>query len=168
MNVERYPQLRRFTNRFLNTLPAYGGSVFFVGVEKARDPSTHNPDGLYEAVLREAIKRLDQHCEQMNSRFIIVLDEHPSRERILTVASTSMFGALQRTCLIEPPFQVPSHRFQTVQAADWLCGLIGRLGCYWADRVTYADFSWAQDLFKENLLRVAVRSGIRTMARPAR
>jgi hypothetical protein len=163
LNVEKYPELRRFTLRFLAALPKFGASVFFVGIEKTRDLTAHNGDALYEHVLREAIKRLDQHCEAADNRFIMVLDEHPSREKILTVATTSMFGALQRTRLIEPPFQVPSHRFQTVQAADWLCGLIGRLGCCWADPTTYADCAWARRHFQERLLGASVRSGIRSL-----
>jgi hypothetical protein len=115
-------------------------------------------------VLREAIKRLDQHCEEQHKRFIMVLDEHPSREKILTVAATSMFGPLQRTRLIEPPFQVPSHRFQTAQAADWLCGLIGRLGCFWIEPAMYADCAWAREHFQDKLLGVSVRSGIRSLS----
>ena len=162
LNVEKYPQLRQFTRRFLANLPKFGASVFFVGIEKTRDLAAHDADALYEYVLREAIKRLDQHCEERDRRFMIVLDEHPSREKILTVATTSMFGPLQRIRLIEPPFQVPSHRFQTVQAADWLCGLIGRLGCFWIDPAMYADCAWARELFQDKLLGVSVRSGIRS------
>jgi hypothetical protein len=164
VNVEKYYQLRTFTRRLLANLPKFGASVFFVGLEKERDPAKHKSDALYEYVLREAIKRLDQHCEALDKRFMMVLDEHPSRERILTVASTSMFGPLQRTRLIEPPFQVPSHRFQTVQAADWLCGLIGRLGCYWVDPVGYADCAWARQHFHDKLMEASIRSGIRSLA----
>ena len=165
LNVEKYAELRRFTRRFLANLRKFGASVFFVGIEKTRDLAAHDSDALYEYVLREAIKRLDQHCEELDERFIMVLDEHPSREKILTVASTSMFGPLQRTRLIEPPFQVLSHRFQTVQAADWLRGLIGRLGCFWIEPAMYADCAWARQHFHDRLLGAAVRSGIRSLSR---
>lgn len=165
LNVQQYPQLRRFTRRFLATLLQFDASVFYVGIEKVRNIAAHDADSLYEYVLREAIKRLDQHCEAQDHRFMMVLDEHPSRDKILTVATTAMFGPLQRTRLIEPPFQVLSHRFQTVQAADWLCGLIGRLGCYWIDPVMYADCAWAQEHFQEKLVGASVRSGIRTIDR---
>lgn len=166
LNVLQYPEPHRFTRRFLGKLPKFGASVFFVGIEKTRNLTAHNGNALYEYVLREAIKRLDQHCEAEDKQFFIVLDEHPSREKILTVATTSMFGPLQRTRLIEPPFQVLSHRFQTVQAADWLCGLIGRLGCFWVDPTDYADCAWAREQFQEKLLGVSVRSGIRSIVRP--
>lgn len=74
-----------------------------------------------------------------------------------------MFGTGIATQLLEPPFQVESHRSQTIQAADWICGLVGRLGAYWADRAVYNDFAWSHNLYKEHLLWVLVRSGIRSM-----
>jgi hypothetical protein len=37
-------------------------------------------------------------------------------------------AALPRRRIIEPPFQVESERYQTCQCADWLCGLVGRVG----------------------------------------
>ena len=35
-------------------------------------------------MLREAIKRLDRQTEAADMRFIMVLDEHPSREKLVT------------------------------------------------------------------------------------
>lgn len=163
-NVEKYAELRRFTTRFLNAFERFDAKVFWVGVEKERvDPPKMDADGLYTFVLREALKRLNQEAEARGCTFLVVLDEHPSRDRILTMAGISMFGTGIATQLLEPPFQVESHRFQTIQAADWICGLVGRLGAYWADRAVYNDFAWSHNLYKEHLLRVSVRSGIRSM-----
>ena len=45
-----------------------------------------------------------------------------------------MYGKSQRRRhLIEPPFRLESHRYQTILAADWIAGLVGRLGAIWAD-----------------------------------
>ena len=44
-----------------------------------------------------------------------------------------------RRHLIEPPFHLESHRYQTLQAADWIAGLVGRLGAIWADPAAYRE-----------------------------
>lgn len=38
-NVERYPELRKLTNRLMNKLASVGGRVFYVGIRKTADPS---------------------------------------------------------------------------------------------------------------------------------
>lgn len=52
--------------------------------------------------------------------------ENDFRTQIVSEASIQMFGEA-RTTMIEPPVQAESHLFQTLQCADWLCGLIGRI-----------------------------------------
>lgn len=162
-NFENYNELKRFTNRLLNAFPKFGAHVFYVGLEKRQDTDRHDADALYESVLKEAIKRADQFCTDNNGRFIMVLDEHPSRDRILTAASTTMFGTQMAQSMLEPPFQVESHRFQTIQAADWLCGLIGRLGAYWVSRSEWSDMKWAHEHYCDRLREVSVRSSIRRL-----
>jgi Protein of unknown function (DUF3800) len=165
-NIEKYPELRRFTARFLNRIERCGGKIIYVGLRKTSAPSTHQSQALYRAVLREAIKRLDQYCEndcEEESRVLIFMDGHQERDALLTEASRSMFSRdSPRRHLIEPPVQVESHRYQTIQAADWICGLIGRFGAYWEDKEAFPELSWTQDLFQQRLARIAIRSGIRS------
>ena len=62
-------------------------------------------------------------------RFLLALDEHQQRTALLTAAAQDMYGGDEpRRQLIEPPLQLESHRYQTIQAADWIAGLVGRLG----------------------------------------
>jgi hypothetical protein len=165
-NIERYPELVRFAARFLNKIEKIGGRIIYVGVRKTAEPASHQSQALYRAVLRETIKRLDQYCMhdcQEESRIMIFMDEHPEREALLTEASRSMFSRdSPRRHLIEPPVQMESHRYQTLQAADWICGLIGRFGAYWEDKVAFPELSWTEDLFHHRIARVSVRSGIRS------
>jgi hypothetical protein len=161
-NIENYPELVRFTKRFLNRIARCGGHVFYVGMHKTAAPIEHRPMKLYTAVLREAMKRLNQFAESSKESLLIVIDEHQEREALITEASRAMFHPDHPcTCLIEPPVQVESHRYQTVQAADWICGLVGRLGAYWADPVSFPDFIWAENLFGPRVAQVQIRSGIR-------
>ena len=164
-NVTRYPELRRFTNRLFNKIERLGGFVFYVGVRKTAAPGAHNPNRLYARVFLEAIKRIDGHCAEdcePAEEFVLILDEHEQRAALLTEAAKSMYGRSQRRRhLIEPPFHLESHRYQTIQAADWIAGLVGRLGAIWADPGAWPENEAFRRYFEHRLNRVSRRSGIR-------
>jgi hypothetical protein len=166
-NIENYPELTRFTKRFLNHIVRCGGHVFYVGMHKTSEPSEHKPIQMYLAVLREAMKRLDQFAESSKTNLLIIIDEHQERDALVTEASRAMFHPDHPcSCLIEPPVQVESHRYQTVQAADWICGLMGRLGAYGTAPKSFPDFGWAEALFGFRVAQAQVRSGIRRFGPP--
>jgi hypothetical protein len=163
-NVLKYAELRHATARLLNRVQREEGMVFYVGVEKNHSLDEHNPKRLYQAVLREAIKRLDDFCARRRSLFMIVLDEQTEpdfRAGIVAEASREMFGDARRTRMIEPPIQAESHLFQTLQCADWICGLVGRAGCYLVAPTEYEDLTWVPKYFSDRLARAAPLSGIR-------
>lgn len=164
-NVEKYRELRVFTNRFFNKIRSCGGFIFYVGIEKTKLPQDHRPNELYRAVLREAIKRLDQFCLQESDpqeTFFLVMDEHDQREALVTEAAVSMYNSTNpRRSLIEPPFQVESHRYQTLQAADWLAGFTGRMGAYWTDPESYPENIVFRTYFEARFNGKCKRSGIR-------
>jgi hypothetical protein len=164
-NVAKYPELRQFTNRLLNKIESLGGFVFYVGIKKSTKIELHNPNRLYARVLLEAIKRIDSYCDQdcvPPGNFILALDEHDQRSALITEAARSMYSSTQpRRRLIEPPFHLESHRYQTVQAADWIAGLVGRFGAFWTAPEEYQENVIFMKHFEQRLHRVARRSGIR-------
>ncbi|MCG7625947.1 DUF3800 domain-containing protein [Epibacterium sp. Ofav1-8] len=165
-NVTKYQQLRATTNRILNKIQKVGGKTFYVGVRKTHTPETASSNALYHAILREAIKRLNDFCEYDapdNSRFLMALDEHDQHDQLLTTASMQMYGGeTPMRHLIEPPFQIQSHRYQTMQTADWLAGLVGRLGAIWAEPDQYPENEVFRTYFEARVNAASVRSGVRT------
>ena len=165
-NVTRYAELRKFTNRLLNKIVALDGFVFYVGIRKTEPPGVHNPNRLFQAILREAIRRLDECCDadcQPPEDFVLILDEHDQRSELITEAARSMYAREEpRRHLIEPPFHLESHRYQTLQAADWIAGLVGRLAAAWADADTYPENEVFRRYFEDRLSRASHRSGVRT------
>jgi hypothetical protein len=163
-NVLKYRELRTATFRLFKRISDDGGMVFYVGLQKTHATEAHNPKSLYRAVLRESIKRLDQFCLQRSAHFQIILDELKNQEdfrtQIVSEASIQMF-AEARTTMIEPPIQAESHLFQTLQCADWLCGLIGRIGCYQTLPQAYSELDWTARYFTARLAAVSAGSGIR-------
>ena len=164
-NVTRYPELRGLTNRLFNKIEMLGGFVFYVGVRKTAAPAEHNPNRLYARVFLEAIKRIDESCENdcnPPDNFIVLLDEHDQRSALITEAARSMYGKNERRRhLIEPPFHLESHRYQTLQAADWIAGLVGRLGAIWAEPAAYPENEVFRRYFEHRVNHVSRRSGIR-------
>ena len=72
-----------------------------------------------------------------------------------------MGGASGGAISSNPPFHLESHRYQTIQAADWIAGLVGRLGAIWADPEAWPENEAFQRYFEHRLHRVSRRSGIR-------
>jgi hypothetical protein len=163
-NIKKYHELRTATNRILNKIKLEGGFIFYVGLEKKITIKDHNSEKLYRVAVKEAIKRLDQHCARTHDNLMIILDEQESnfRHKIVETASLSMFGKDARKTLIEPPIQAESHLYQTLQCADWMCGLIGRLSCHRVRPDEYADYECVETYFGSRISQVALRSGIRS------
>lgn len=169
-NVTQYRELRRATNRILNKINSLGGHTFFVGIKKSHSPEKADANALYHSVLKEALKRLNDFCENddpTSSKFLLILDEHDQRDAIITTASRQMYGGSQpMRHMIEPPFQIESHRYQTAQASDWISGLVGRIGAIWAEPTQYKDNDIFRRYFEARINRSSIRSGIRTNSAP--
>lgn len=165
-NIEKYRELRLATFRLLKKIQDLRGFVIYVGVEKRKSIATHDSKKLSLSVLREVIKRLDQEFLQRSSKFLLVLDEQEKnvmRGQTVETASIEMYGNSSRNCLIEAPMQVESHLYQTVQFADWLCGILGRLSFYECDPEGDPRNELADKYFRTRILEVATRSSIRRL-----
>ncbi len=163
-NILKYKELRTATNRILNHISRVGGQCVYVGREKYSIPEDHDAKSLYLAVLRETIKRIDQFSERKDDQWLLIVDEQEKsqfRKQIVATASTDMFGPARRIRLIEPPIQAESHLFQTLQCADWICGLVGRLGAFVCRPDEYPELDWTATYFQARLNRLAPFSSFR-------
>ncbi len=157
--------VREIPGRLFREIRRLKGNVFYVGIQKTASPVEHRVNGLYSGMLREAIWRLDQFCSAEGgprARFLLALDEYSRRQELLTQVSRDMYGGdYPRRALIEPPFHLESHRYQTVQAADWIAALVGRLGAYWVEPAVWPENEVFERYYGGRLRSVQVRSGIR-------
>lgn len=168
-NVKNYPSLRQGTNRILNRINNAGGFVFYVGIRKYMSPEQSSSESLYTAVLKESIKRLDEFCMREEATFSIVLDQSgsfegtdPLRASVVAAACVEMFGMNHRRSLIEPPMQVESHLFQTIQCADWLCSLISKVETFQLCQDDFSDYEVLSKYFSERLDKAKRFSGVRS------
>ena len=160
-NIKRYRHIREGIARLINEIRKCDGKLIFTGREKYMKPADGNSSGLYTTVLAHTIRGIDHFCCQKNSQFLMILDQHSDRLRLLESASKTMFSPQNPArCLLEPPFQVESHLYQTIQAADWIATLVGRLQAYYVEPQQYADWEWADRYFGRSIKNLATHSTI--------
>ena len=165
-NVTKYRELRKATFRYLNKLRSLQGYIIYVGIEKRRTEDRHNSKNLYHTVLRETIKRLDEQCSAANDQFMLILDqqeENVMRGEIVETASIAMYGNEPRRSLIDPPVQAESHLYQSLQCADWVCGIMGRISHYDAEPDNKKELGIFSKYFRQRIRNIEKRSGIREL-----
>jgi len=62
---------------------------------------------------------------------------------------------------------VESERYQTCQCADWICGLVGRVGAFQSRPDEWGDMAWTQTYFQDRLDAASARSSIRLQSATA-
>jgi Protein of unknown function (DUF3800) len=157
-NMKKYRNIADAINRIINQIYKLDGRIFYYGREKYKAVSDSNSTGLYATVLGHAIRQIDSFCEIKNEQFFMIIDQHSDRIKLLESAAKTMFGHEPARCLIEPPFQVESHLYQTIQAADWVATIVGRLLAHRVATVQFADWAWAQKQFESRIDRASTHS----------
>lgn len=169
-NITKYKDLHEFTYRFLNKIEYFGGNIIYRGVQKYAHPEKHDSKKLYEKVLIESITQINAFVKFDSSvpdTFILVVDEHAERKNLLVAVTRAMYNRkMPIDRMIEPPFQVESQNYQTLQAADWVAGIIGRIAANRAMPDEYDDWLLFRNYFESRINKISVRSGIRTKKTP--
>lgn len=171
-NIEKYPETRRLVFRVINALKKHDAQVVFYGQEKLRgtpvqvgETNAHR----YDHAMKQLIQRINWTLPD-DENLLLVLDKQGERERLEIFASAAafMFSSENATKLIEPPMEVESHLYLTVQCADWICAVLGRIAAYKYDP-DFSEFQWAVKYFGDRLAQVtSVKSKIRSSTHGAR
>lgn len=127
--------------RLVGAVTKLNGRIVYYGREKWKTAEASNPGGLYTTVLAHTIRGVDALSDGLDKDFIMILDQHDDRLKHFTAAAKTMFGARPARRLLEPPFQAESHLYNSVQAADWVCTLLGRLWAYRLRPEQYPDYA---------------------------
>ncbi|UWP96214.1 DUF3800 domain-containing protein [Aliiroseovarius crassostreae] len=159
--ITKHQEIRNSFNRLLNELyRKRNGYTFYVGTEKRKDPNYHNSTQLYQSTLREAIKRIDEFCTERDAQFILCLDYHSNRAEMVKSSAVEMFGA-KRKSLIEPLFHAESDLYQTLQFADWIAAVVGKIYSYNTCPHEFAENEPFKTYFGDRIKRASLKSGVR-------
>jgi len=148
------------TNRIINRITNDGGFLFYVGEAKKVGVESHNPQWTYTASLIEIIKRLDDEFKGQDAQFLIFMDDHESRTQIVKNAIYAMHQQ-KKYQLIEAPVQVDSKLYQTIQCADWLCSIYGKLSYFNVEPNAKPEYSLFKLYFGDRVARAQKRSNVR-------
>ena len=154
-NVVKYPELRVAINRLLGRLGEMGGYIPIYGQVKPvgpPHPTSEASRDRYQHCLVQLITR-QSWSTPPDGRVLMILDEIDDKSRVEAIAMLRgfMFSKPAGRKLLEPPMQVESHLYPTVQAADWICALISRITAYQTDPTGWAEFEWAEKYFSARL-----------------
>jgi hypothetical protein len=162
-NIEKYRSIRIQTYRLLNHIKESGGFVFFAGVHKETIGDAFDSTDLYKNTLLDSIRLIDKFCVEKEATFLLVLDHMDGgdewRVRNVEACTLSMFEGDNKTrAIIEPPVQAESHLYQTLQCADWICGLLGRLHAHAVSQEEYADWAIFERYFSDDIKLVTTNN----------
>lgn len=161
-----YPELHRTTHRLFSQLEKSKGYLFYTGMKKERPKKKHTAVALYQSVWIDALKRLNSFAGRNNSRIVICVDEQGGkrqktfRNNLIQSAAVTMF-ADKCWNIVEIPFQVESDRYQMMQWADWMCGLLGRWYSWRVDPIEYSEFVWADRRYGRRIKKLRTFSSFR-------
>ena len=136
--------------------------MFYTGEHKTTDPDVHDSTETFKRQLLQSVRKIDRFCLQSGSTFMLMLDEQRCgnewRETNVEVCTLAMFEDASEKCrtLIEPPIQAESHLFQTIQCADWICGLIGRLTALLVAPDEYQELEPFDKYFSDRIAKVTM------------
>jgi hypothetical protein len=156
--LAQYPHFKSTGFRLMNYIRNCGGKAFYYGREKISGTTDVNPIGLYTTVLGQTIRQLESYSFNAETNFVMVVDEHSARKQLLITASKSMYGATPASHMLSPPFEVESYINQNIQAADWLCAIIGRLWAHETRPDQYADHEKFRGYFWDRLHQITTHS----------
>ncbi len=161
--ITKFPNVRGAANRLINKVRSCGGVIVYYGREKHLAPGKANAPGLNRTVLSQLIRNFDQYADGQNSNFLMILDEHSQHRDLLETAAKTMFGSEPARRLSEPPFQVESYLYQTVQAADWIAAILGRVWAYELRPKEYQDCRPAYKYFAARIDGTASNSSVKRL-----
>lgn len=161
-NVEKYQQLRTATGRLLNRIRQIGGHVIYSGAQKTTDATSHQPAEIFKQQLLRIVRRADRFFSARQATFMLLIDEQQAgsrwREMNVEACTLAMIEDATDRCrtLVEPLIQGESHLFQTLQCADWICSLVGRLCAFQVASAQYRDWEIFHRYFHDRLQAAAL------------
>ncbi|TGZ98165.1 DUF3800 domain-containing protein [Rodentibacter pneumotropicus] len=160
-NLKNYKDhIVRSTSRIINRITKEGGFLFYVGQAKFKDIDKHNDQRVYTCVLSEIIKRLDDEFKNQDAQFLILMDDSESRASIVKNAIYEMHQN-EKYQLIEAPVQVDSKLYQTIQCADWLCSIYGKISFFDVEPESKPDYGLFKLYFGDKIASAQKRSNVR-------
>lgn len=159
--ARRAYKTKRLGFSLINKIKAEEGKVFYFGVEKHATPEQSSGPGLYKNVLSNTIRAIERRFSRDRQTYAIIMDQHNDRAQLMISAQKTMYGQDGARGLMEPPYQVESHLYPSVQMADWISSIVGSLWSYKTRPTEFPDEEWAEKYFSARLASASTHSKVR-------
>lgn len=133
----RYPERADLVADLADYLRKLDGRVVFYGHRKpfgTTKETGQTPSEVTTISLTEVVRRLCRHADARNESLMVLLDRGGPmpREDAITSMATFIYSAEERSMkrIIEVPVELESHRYGSMQYADWLCAILSRASHY--------------------------------------
>lgn len=157
----RVYRTKRLGFALINQIKANGGKVLYQGIEKYASPEQSNGPGLYKTVLSRTIRAVEKRCQSEHEKYAIIVDQHNDRAKLMVSAQQTMYSREDGAYgLMEPPYQVESHLYPSVQMADWIASIVGSLWNYKTRPDQFSDEAWAEKYFEVRLNSAITHSSV--------
>ena len=91
---------------------------------------------------------------------MLCLDYHSNRKEMVKTSAIEMFAS-KRKSLVEPLFHAESDLYQTLQFADWISAVVGKIYSYNARPHEFSENKPFKDYFGDRIKRASLSSGVR-------
>lgn len=160
--VYRY---KRLGFALINNIKANGGKIIYQGIEKHASPEKSSGPGMYKSILSRTIRSIEKRFAPEKETYAIILDQHNDRAKLLVGAQQTMYSKIDGAhWLMEPPYQVESHMYPSVQMADWISSIVGSMWNYKTRPEQFPDEEWAEKYFEDRLNSAVTHSSLRRIS----
>lgn len=153
---------KRLGFSLINSIKASGGKIIYQGLEKYAAPEKSNGPAMYKNVLSRTIRAVEKRFAPDQETYAMILDQHNDRTRLLVGAQQTMYSREDGArWLMEPPYQVESHMYPSVQMADWIASIVGSMWNFKTRPDQFPDEEWAVDYFEDRINSAITHSSLR-------
>jgi hypothetical protein len=162
----RRREVIRRAKKFLSLVEQFDGEIFFSGIEKqgylARPRNKARPRSLHVNLMPRVLRIAHDEAVARKSQIKMIFDHHPEddetmarirakqeRKQVHAIAALQTRQEYSQEIIVrerffdylkEPMFHVQSHWSLGIQAADWICSLLGKVKSYESDSIKFDSY----------------------------
>lgn len=144
----KYPERVDLAADLADYLHKLGGHVVFYGHRKpfgTTKETGRTPSETTTLSLTETVRRLCRYADKRDQSLMVLLDRGGPmpREEAITAMASFIYSSEEQSVkrIVEVPVELESHRYGSMQYADWICSILSRASHFHFSDST--EFSWA-------------------------
>lgn len=150
----KYPERTDLIADLADYLRKLDGRVVFYGHRKpfgTTKETGRTPSETTTLALTEVVRRLCRYADKRDESLMVLLDRGGPmpREEAITAMASFIYSSEERSVkrIVEVPVELESHRYGSMQYADWLCSILSRASHYHFSDSN--EFAWSTPVLEK-------------------